>query len=229
LEIIAADSGGALLNNHFEPTYVVAATAIHVKPPYRTPSTVLAEPIFTAAQEGHALIIHELELCQMLLKKIKADVIHLDISFGGISVEELSPIQLSNMRVPKKTRSSTLKILPKIRKLSGDIKRLYGIDVIAIGKESVPVRIAELTSGAYAVLYTIEKALKEKIPFTLGLPAKCTFKGTKEVIMLQSLMPAEYDIIGYVKTSSEFLNNVEITEFPNPCARGFRALKIKPK
>ena len=229
MKIISADSGGALLNQYFEPTYVVAASAILVQPPYRTASTILAEPIFASAEEGYALIVHELELCQEVLKKVKVDVVHLDMSFGGVTVEELSPIELSSIKMSKRRQSYALKIFPRIRKLSADIKRVYGIDVIAIGKESTPVRIAELTSGAHAVVYAAEKALQEKKPFTLGLPAKCSMKRTEKTIMLQSLIPAEHDIAGYAKVSPQVLNNVELTDFLNPCARGFRALQITPK
>lgn len=229
MEIIAADSGGAILNQRFEPVTVVAANSVLVKPPYRTAAKVIAEPIFASAEEGYGLIVHELELCQQMLKQAKADVVHLDMSFGGLAVEELSPIQFSNMKMHSKRQSFTLKILPKIRKLGTDIKRVHGIDVLAIGKESVPVRIAELTAGAHAVVYTAQKVLEDEKPLTLGLPIRCSLAKTGDTVMLQSQMPAEHDISGYAQASIATLDNVEIFEFPNPYARGFRALTITPK
>ena len=175
-------------------------------------------------ESGHALIIHELELCQTLLKTVKADVVHLDMSMGGMPVEEVSPVQLRG-----RARSSVLKILPRIRKLATDIKRVYGVDVLAIGKESVPVRIAELTTGAHAILYTCRKALDEEKEQVLGLPSKCYPTCTSRRISLQSLIGAEHDIAGYAEDPQGFLERVRIRETLNPCARGFRAVVISPR
>ncbi len=224
MKVVAADSGAALLNNCFEPLRIVATAAVLVEPPYRQASQFLAEPIFAPAENGHALIVHELELCQMLLKKVEANAVHLDMSMGGILVEELSLIHLKG-----KARSNVIKILPKIRKLATDIKRVYSLDVSAIGKESVPVRIAELTTGAHAVLYTCEKVLKEGKEQILGLPSKCYAKFTRNRVTLQSLIAAEHDISGWAEDSTSFLDSVQIKELLNPCARGFRALVISPR
>jgi len=224
LKVVAADSGAALLDTRFEPLKIVAAAAVLVEPPYREANQFLAEPIFAPAKNGHGLIIHELELCRLLLKEVRADVVHLDMSIGGLLVEEISPIQLRG-----KARSSVLKILPKIRKLATDIKRVYGIDVLAIGKESVPVRIAELTTGAHAVLYACEKALKEGREQILGLPSKCYARAMHNRVTLQSLIAAEHDIAGYAEDNGEVLEKIRIVEMLNPCARGFRALRIVPK
>ncbi len=224
MKIIAADSGAALLNTRFEPLHIVAMATVLVEPPYRRASQFLAEPIYAPVENGHTLIIHELELCRRLLKDVRADVVHLDMSIGGLLVEEISPIQLRG-----KARGSVLKILPKLRKLSTDIKRVYGIDVLAIGKESIPVRIAELTTGAHAVLLATEKALKEKEEQRLGLPSKCFARLEQNVITLQSLIAAEHDVAGYAEDKKEVLGKVRLTEMLNPCARGFRMLKIVPR
>ena len=42
--------------------------------------------------------------------------------------------------------------------------------MLAIGKESVPVRIAELTAGAEAILFASQRAVDEKEAVLLGLP-----------------------------------------------------------
>lgn len=229
LRVVAADSGAAVLNENFEPLLVVAAAVVLVEPPYQKPSLCFAEPIFANVERGYHLVVSELELCRKLLKEAKADVVHLDMTLGGLSVEELSVAGFSRMRISSRARKQVLKILPKIRKLASDIKRVYGIEVVAIGKDSIPVRIAELTSGAYAILYSAEKAAKEKQEIRLGLPAKCQANFSKEDITLQSLAPAEQDIAGYAKDEQKILERVEILEMPNPCARGFRALEITPK
>ena len=228
LKVIAADSGAALLNERFQPLQIVACAAVLVEPPYRTASKCIAKPIFADVNEGHKLVVYELELCSELLKNTSADVVHLDISLGARSVEELSIAQLSSM-VHGKARSHILKILPKIRKISDDIRRIHKIDVLAIGKESVPVRIAELTAGAYSILYSAEKSLNENKSLILGLPSKCQPRKGQEGIFMHSLIPAEHDIFGYAKDERQVMEKVNFQEILNPCARGFRALKIFPK
>ena len=229
MKVVAADSGAATLNDHFRPLLVVAAAAVLVEPPYRKISFCLAEPIFAEVKTGHLLVVHELELCQRVLKEVKADEVHLDMSLGGLSLEELSLIRLSRMRISHRARSRISKILPKIRKIASDIKRVYGIEVLAIGKDSIPVRIAELTCGAHAVLYCAERAVKEKSVLRLGLPAKCSVKFDGGNVALRSLVPAEQDIVGCAEDDKKFLEKVQISEMLNPRARGFRVLEITPK
>ncbi len=227
--MVAADSGAAILNNRFEPLEVVAAVATLVEPPYREASLCLAEPIFASVEKGYLLVVHELELCQKLLKEAKADVVHLDVSLGGISLEELSVVGISKLRVSSKARGQVLKILPKIRKIAADIKRVYGIEVLALGKESIPVRVAELTSGAHAILYSMEKAVKENTELRLGLPVKCQPKFLDDAVLLQSLIPAEHDVAGQAKDDKGILGKVQTSEMLNPRARGFRLLEITPR
>jgi len=229
LRVVAADSGAAILNDRFEPLQVVAAVAVLVEPPYREVSLCLAEPIFAEVEKGYLLVVHELELCQKLLKEAKADVVHLDMSLGGISLEELSVIGISKLRISSKARGQVLKILPKIRKIASDIKRVYGIEVFALGKQSIPVRIAELTSGAHAILYSAKKAVEEKTKLRLGLPLKCQAKFLGNHIALQSLVPAEHDVVGYARDEEGILEKVQASDMLNPSARGFRLLEITPK
>ncbi len=229
MRVVAADSGAAVLSDRFEPLQVVAASAVLVEPPYREISSFLAEPIFASVSEGPLLIVHELELCQRLLQTVKADVVHLDMSLGGTSVEELSLPHLSQLGISGRARSNILKILPKIRKTASDIKRVFGLDVLAIGKSSVPVRVAELTSGAHAILYCAERVAKQGSGLRLGLPAECLPKIGKGRVDVQSLAPAEQDVASYAKDDGGVLERVQISDTLNPCARGFRALEITPK
>jgi hypothetical protein len=122
-----------------------------------------------------------------------------------------------------------LKILPKLRTIAGEIRRKHGLEVLAIGKESVPVRIAELTAGAHAVAYACAKAIEGKMPVLLGLPTACQHITVGNRVYLYSLMAAEHDVRGYAECEAELLGKVNIAETLNPCARGFRALKITPK
>jgi hypothetical protein len=174
------------------------------------------------------VIVHEAELCRSLLDKMKADVVHLDMSLGGISVEELSPVELMNLRASKAGRQNILKILPKLRKIACEIKRLYGIDILAIGKESVPVRIAELTAGAEAILFAAKKAVDEKEAVLLGLPLMCQPRFLDNQVTFHSLLANEHDVRSYAVDSEGVLTTVKLSETLNPIARGFRALKIEP-
>jgi hypothetical protein len=229
LRIIAADSSAAVLNEKFEPLSIVAAASVLVVPPYREASTFLAEPIFVNAANGSEVVVHEAELCRELIGKVKADVVHLDMSLGSASLEELSPIQFTNMRISSRAKQHLLKILPRTRKIANEITLKYGANVLAIGKESIPVRIAELTAGAHAILYASEKAIEEKKPVLLGLPSRCQPRLTEGAVYLYSLMAAEHDVRGFAEDTKKTLDKINIAEMLNPVARGFRTLKITPK
>ena len=229
LRIVSADSSAAVLNAKFAPLQIVASASVLVNPPYREPSTRLAEPIFKEVENGYEVIVHEAELCRDLLEKVKADVVHLDMSLNAISLEELSPVELSNMKISNKARQHLLKILPKLRRIADEIRRRHGLEVLAIGKESIPVRIAELTAGAEAILYACAKAVEEDKALLLGLPSACQHRIAGSKVYLCSLIAAEHDVRGYAEDKSGVLKEANIVETLNPCARGFRALRIELK
>ena len=229
LRIVSADSAAAILDANFKPLYLVASTSVLVEPPYREAHSRMAKPIFKEVNDGYEVIVGEAELCRDLLSSVKADVVHLDVSLGAVSVEELSPVQLSNMRVSGRARQHLLRLLPRLRRIACEIKRAYGLDMLAIGKESVPVRVAELTAGAEAILFACTEALEEKEEVLLGLPSRCQPIIADGRVYLYSLMAAEHDVRGYAKDSAGVLSKVNIVETLNPSARGFRAIKIKPE
>jgi hypothetical protein len=229
LRIISADSAAAILDDQFNAVTHIAMVSVLVEPPYREPASRLAEPIFRPVEQGFDLVVHEAELCRNLLETIKADVIHLDVSLGGVSIEELSPVELLNLRSSRFGRQNILKMLPRLRKVAGEIKRLFGIDMLAIGKESVPVRIAELTAGAEAILFACQEVANEKEALLLGLPLKCQPTVLNNKVYLRSLIEGEQDIRGFGVDAQGVLTKVKLIETLNPVARGFRAIKIKPK
>jgi hypothetical protein len=200
-----------------------------VETPYREAHKRLAKPIFKEVTGGYEVIAGEAELCRDLLGVVKADVVHLDLSLGALPVEELSPVQLSNMRVSNKARQHLLRLLPRLRRVAGEIKRVYGLDMLAIGKESIPVRIAELTAASEAVLFACGQVVEENEEMLLGLPSRCQPRVAAGRFYLYSLMAAEHDVRGYAEDSAGVLSKVDMVELLNPCARGFRALKVKPK
>jgi hypothetical protein len=85
---------------------------------------------------------------------------------------------------------------------------------LAFGKEGIPVRIAELTSGAHAIRYAAEKAIKENSKLKLGLPTKCQPKFFKDKVALLSL-PAENEGAGYAECSRELSEGVQILDMLN--------------
>jgi hypothetical protein len=66
------------------------------------------------------------------------DLIHLDMTLGATPVEELSSIHFSGLRISGEAKNNLLKLLPKLKKIAVDIRQKHGIEVLAIGKESVP-------------------------------------------------------------------------------------------
>jgi hypothetical protein len=182
---------------------------------------------FQAVDTDFEVIIGEAELCQEMLSKTKADVVHLDITLGGTPLEALSPVELSNFRGSRTGKANILKILPRLRKIATEIKRVYDLEMLAIGKESVPVRVAELTAGAEAVLFAAQKVVAEKEGLLLGLPMMCQPRVLADGVYLQSLIAGEHDLRGFAVDVADILGKVKLTETFNPCARGFRALKIQ--
>jgi len=229
LRIISADSAAALLDERFMPTKHVASVAVLVEPPYTKADIRIAEPIFREVENGFDIIVHEAELCQDLLETEEADVVHLDMTLGGFPIDELSPVELVSLRVSNKARSNVLKILPQLRRIAGEIRRKHNIEMVAIGKESMAVRVAELTAGSEAILFAAAKVVEEQKPVLLGLPTKCQHKLVRGRVYLNSLMEAENDVKGYATDTNKLLNNVDIAEMQNPVARGFRALRMSPK
>jgi hypothetical protein len=213
LRIISADSAAAILDDQFNAVTHIAMVSVLVEPPYREPASRLAEPIFRPVEQGFDLVVHEAELCRNLLETIKADVIHLDISLGGVSIEELSPVELLNLRSSRFGRQNILKMLPRLRKVAGEIKRLFGIDMLAIGKESVPVRIAELTAGAEAILFACQEVANEKEALLLGLPLKCQPTVLNNKVYLRSLIEGEQDIRGFGVDAQGVLTKVNHLNF----------------
>jgi hypothetical protein len=100
--------------------------------------------------------------------------------------------------------------------------------MLAIGKERSPVWIAELTAGAEAILFACTKALDEKKPVLLGLPLLCQTRVLANRVYLCSLISAELDVRSGAIDVENILTKVKLIETLDPCARGFRALKIKP-
>ncbi len=102
LRVVSADSAAAILDENYNPLKLVASVAVLVEDPYMGAHVRLAEPIFREVDDSYDVIVHEAQLCQVLLETIKADVVHLDSTLGGVAVDELSPVELVNLKISSK-------------------------------------------------------------------------------------------------------------------------------
>jgi len=224
MRIIAADSGGAILEKGYEPVCIVGTAAVLVEPPYRSPSVTLWKP-FEYNLDERKPILNELSFCLELFKEHGADVIHLDISLGGINLFDLDAKRLANYKISPKGRKVLENLVPKLKNVA---KSFNGIKILLIGKESSAVRIAELTAGIYGLLYVISKFVnEEREKVFYGLPRECSILVSKTHLTIRSLKASEFDISVTVDLPRDILNIVELLEYPNPIASGFRVIELR--
>ena len=226
MRIIAADSGGAILGEDLEPTHVVCTVAVLVEPPYRTPTALLAEPSFCPMGKSYSLLVKELELCSRLLEQYEADVIHFDMTLRRIRLDQLSLSDIAHL--PERARKELTKVVPKLTFLASKLLADKGVPAIAIGKDSLAIRIAELCCAAHSVLFSAEKALEENREVLLGLPVNCEVHMAKGMVIARSLSPSENDIMGYAEDPKGILGSIQMTEMPNPTLRNFKMMVVRP-
>lgn len=224
MRIIAADSGGAILERNYEPICIVGTAAVMVEPPYRKPSAVVWKA-FEYNLDERTPILNELSFCLELSNKFGVNVIHLDISLGGVNLFDLDVKKLSSYKISLKGRKVLEKLIPQLKSVAKDFKNLK---ILLIGKESLVVRVAELTAGLYGLSHTINKFLNSGNKEILyGLPKMCSISLDKDYLTIRSLEPSEFDISITVHSSKNILGSLELLEYPNPVASGFRVIKIK--
>lgn len=221
-KIVGADSGCAELNSELTPINIIASTAVYVEYPYRMPLDILCniEP-FNA--ESSEYIFRELDIARKLAEKWKPDQIHIDISLGGIGLEDLTEEYLESTRISKRGREHLIPLLKDIRETAKLIEKETGAKIIFIGKESRIVRLAELSTVICAVKYALTKVSRGK-EVLIGLPKRCSMEISGKFIIVRSHFHDEGDMIVYQKM--RIPENLRIIEFPNPNANGFIVLKI---
>lgn len=228
LKIISADSGAAILSDTFKPETIVASSSVLVEPPYRLASASRSKPIFSPAN-SQKLVLLELRLCRDLLEEQPATAIHLDMSLGGISLTDLTLSELQQMSISSRAKENIRSILPELRRIASEIEQNFDVEVLAVGKDSMPVRIAELTAGANALVYVARQVSSERRSRLIGLPSHCTATWYEHGVSLRSLHIAEHDVFGYAKDEDSVTESVVLNEFNNPLLRGFRVVRINPK
>ncbi len=240
---VAADSGASFLDDKFNAINVVATAAVFVEFPYIKPKKVIYE-IGPYPLERNGLL-RELRIALRLAKEVKPSAVHIDSTLGGIKASELTKEKISKLKISEKGKEILSSIADDIRSLGLRFETEAGCSAYMIGKESLIVRIAELSAGAVAVSYAISEAIYRNKPILLGLPRRSSVvikKGdniySEEILInaeeefsveLRSLIYYERKIIGIDPDVRLAKSNVLIKEFPNPNVNGFNILLITKK
>lgn len=228
MRIVAADSASAILDEHLRPQTIVAVASVATEAPYRNSSAQISDLLMASANR-HDLVVTELRMCRKLLQSVAADAVHIDMTLGAISLSKLTFSDIREMSVSSRARQNIQEVLPELRKLATQIEQTHKVEVLAVGKESLPVRIAELTAAAYSVIYASAEALKHQNTILLGLPALCTMTIGQGQVTTRSLQPGEHDVTGFAVDNDGVTEKIRASEFNNPTVRGFRILKIEKK
>ncbi|MCD6510844.1 MAG: DUF4152 family protein [Thermoprotei archaeon] len=229
--IASADTGAALLDGYYRPIKLITTVAVVMRPPYLSP--LRYEFKYTGVNpKGNEALIEELKLLDVLLSKVKfrVDVIHLDMTLGSIDVSELRLKDIDELDISRRAKEALRVLLPVIRPYLSRLKEDFEVPILAIGKESIPVRMAELIAAAQSALYGMRRALRLSSRILVGLPYSVSVQVKERSIETYSLLPAERGLRFETKIEPpDILTKISLNEYPNPIARGFRVLEIRPK
>ncbi|MEK7398754.1 MAG: DUF4152 family protein [Candidatus Poribacteria bacterium] len=225
MKIATVDSACSILNENLLPTNILSMVGIVVDHPYKQPSYICPKDKEYSLTD-YALLINELKLCEEMLAVEKADYVHLDVTLGGINILELKDEDLM-FKIPLSNEGRTILrlILPELQNVAKSIKEKYDIPVLAIGKKSHPVRLAELHAAAYGMAKAIDKAKEAKSTIFVGLPVRTSVEILEGKVRIASQEPMETDLYAEAPTT----NGVSIEPFHNPIVRGFQTVKITPE
>ena len=224
MKIATVDSACSILNEKFMPTNILSMVGIVVDYPYEKPSQVQTRDEDYLVSDPN-LLVNELKLCQEMLKIEKADCVHLDLSLGGINLLSLTQEDLL-FRIPMSYdgREILRLILPNLHKTAAAIDEEYQVPVLAIGKRSGPVRLAELYAAAYGVARAMDKAKESGEIIYVGLPVGAAAAIDGDKVRVTSQMPMEKKLSG----EAPAIAGVNVEAFLNPIVRRFQALKLIP-
>ncbi|ASJ09874.1 hypothetical protein A3L12_00425 [Thermococcus sp. P6] len=224
MRIVSADTGGALLTEDYEPVGLIATAAVLVEKPYRTATlkTVRYADPFSYDMSGRQAIREELLLSVELARRVKPDVIHLDSTIGGIEVRKLDEPTVDALNISERGKEVWRDLARELQPLAKGFWEDTGIEIVAIGKPSVPVRIAEIYAGIYTAKWALDYA-REHGRVIVGLPRymKVEIRGGK--IHGESLDPREGGLFGEIEAEA---TGVAWELYPNPLVRRFMTLEV---
>lgn len=225
MRIVAADTGGAVLDENYNPIGLIATAAVLVEKPYRTAkiSIVRYSNPFNYDLSGRQALKDEAFLALKLAKKVKPDVVHLDSTLGGIEIRKLDDPTIDALRISDRGKAIWHSLSKDLQPLAKKFWEETGIEVIAIGKESVAVRIAEIYAGLYSVKWGIEHGL-DKGFIRIGLPRYMKVEVKGDRLFGESLDPREGGLYGELLIEKK---DFEWQVYPNPIARTFMVFEIR--
>ena len=227
MKIVTADSACSILDKDLMPTNILSTVAIVVDFPYKTPIQVQARDGDYSIKDP-TVLVHELRLCEELLDIESAECVHFDLTLGGVNLLDITDEFLFQLNLSPKGRSVLHAILPDLRELALSIDEKYHAPVLAMGKRSLPVRIAEMYASAYGIARAMEIASvsEDEESIYLGLPEKTlAFFDEDGKVKVTSEEPMEGNLVAEAPIS----NAVLVEPFLNPMTRGFQVLKLTAK
>jgi len=227
MKIVTADSACSILDKELMPTNILSSVAIVVDFPYQTPIQFQVRHGDYSIKDP-TVLVHELRLCEELLDIEQAECIHFDLTLGGINLLDITDEFLFQLNLSPRGRSVLHAILPDLREIALSIDEKYHAPVLAMGKRSLPVRLAELQASAYGIARAIEITSISETgePIYVGLPEKTlAFFDEENKVKVTSEEPME----GNLTAEAPINNGVLVEPFLNPVTRGFQVLKLTAK
>ncbi|NJE61579.1 DUF4152 family protein [Thermococcus sp. 21S7] len=224
MRIVAADTGGALLTETYEPLGLISTAAVLVEKPYKTATldrVRYANPL-DYDMSGRQAIRDEAFLAVELARDVKPDVIHLDSTIGGIEVRKLDEPTIDALTITDRGKEVWKDLAKDLRPLATKFWEETGIEMVAIGKSSVPVRIAEIYAGLYTAKWAIDYARKEGKAI-VGLPRYMKVEIREGKIYGESLDPREGGLFGEIEAET---GGIGWELYPNPLVRRFMVLEV---
>ena len=225
MKIATVDSACSILNESFAPMNILSMAGIVVDHPYDQPLQIQVRDEDYSLGDPN-LLVDELKLCQEMLEMEQVDCIHLDMSLGGVNILEITQADLL-FRIPMSQigREILRTILPELQSIATAIDEQYHVPVLAIGKRSGPVRLAELYAAAYGVAKAIGKVKESGETMYVGLPVGTTADFNGDKVIITSLIPIESKL----RAEAPVVDGVHVESFLNPIVRRFCALKLTPE
>ena len=224
MRIVSADTGGALLTEDYEPVGLIATAAVLVEKPYRTAvlSRVRYADPFNYDMSGKQAVRDEAFLAVELAREVKPDVVHLDSTIGGIEVRKLDEPTIDALTITDRGKEVWRDLAKDLQPLAKKFWEETGIEIIAIGKSSVPVRIAEIYSGIYTAKWAIDYA-RENGKAIVGLPRYMSVEIRPGKIHGESLDPREGGLFGEIEANTD---GIGWELYPNPLVRRYMVLEV---